>query len=128
MKYHMMRRRNAVSLEKFFRKALTCFETRAFDVRAEYAYAGIRKHIGKAHGKRNLRAYNDEIHPVFGSKIRQTAHIVGPYIDAYGRIGYTRVTRRAVKLRELRALPEFPRYGVLTTAAADNQYFHNFPL
>ena len=93
-------------------------------MRAENEELVLAELIHNAGGQRRLRADDRQIHLMRFDGVTQGGDIVRRDGEALGNAGDAGIPRRAIELRDLRTLGDFPGERVFPSAPANDQNFH----
>jgi hypothetical protein len=113
-----------VVAEDLFGKRFTAFELRGSLIGRENAQAPRLEQVGNAERERQLRADDGEIDIFFDRERGELLDLLNADGDKLGEFANAGAARRAVNFRYARALANFPNQGVLASAAANDQDFH----
>ena len=119
-----LRGRHAVFVQQRFGERLAGFESGRGASGAEHPQPTRLEQIDDAQAERELGADDGQGDPFGFGERGQPVQIVGRQIDRLGMLRDAGVARRAIHLRDVRALPELPDQGVLASAATDDQDLH----
>ena len=124
LKDRILRRRDVVLCHQLLGKRLGALDDCGVLVRTECAESCLLQRINHAECERIVRRYNDQIRVVLLGERNHTVDVGRLDVDAFRSRSDAAVARCAPDLIYLRALCERHADGVLTSAAANNQYLH----